>query len=104
MVISIEDALEKYSDFIDAINTLKISLNKNGFGIKEVDAFELGAKWNIEYQGAINSEFEWNIPYMLSFTPITRQNEERFFVDYVKNINDWKRILTDIEVSILNSK
>ena len=43
----------------------------------------------------------WNVPYMLSYKSLIATKTNDFFVDYVKNLDEWQKFIKDIEHSIL---
>lgn len=104
MSIPIEEAVIKFKDFIVAIDEIKKILETEGFKIVASDDFELGAEWLVTYDNQPVAEMMWNIPYMLSFKPRIKQGQEEFFVDYIKNIRDWRNFLDDIVESIIETK
>lgn len=104
MIIPIEDAIAKYGEYIEAVNNTKELLEQESFKIAASNDFELGAEWSITYKGKLIAEMMWNIPYMLSFSPQVEQDQEEFFVDYIKNIEDWREFLSDISQSIIAIK
>ena len=104
MTLSLDDSIKKYSDRLSEIERLRSELEKNNFDVIETDKFELGAKWLVIKAGKEIASFEWNVPYMLSFTPIAEQQEEEFELDYVKSYHDWKDFLNDIKISIFSAK
>ena len=104
MTLSLDDSIKKYSDRLSEIEHLRSALDKNNFNVIETDKFELGSKWLILKAEKEIASLEWNVPYMLSFTPIAEQQEEEFELDYVKSYRDWKDFLNDIKISVLNAK
>lgn len=104
MVISIKDAEKKYEEYILAINNTKDGLLAHGFQIDTSDEFELGGEWLVLLEDRAVAKVTWNIPYYIEFTPIVSQREKSFLIDYIKNFNDWNRLLNNITVSILEIK
>ncbi len=104
MIMSKDDAITKYYEYIVAISDTKKLLEKEGIKIVASNDFELGAEWLVSYKDKPIAEIMWNIPYMLSFNPRVEQSQEEFSLDYVKNVKDWREFLSDMSTSILTAK
>ena len=97
MVISIEDAQEKFKPLINEVLRLENDLLQEGIEIKKSHDFELSEEWDIYYKNGKIGWFMWNVPHMISLTL-----EEHVILDsdYINGAAEWKSYLDSAHEAI----
>jgi hypothetical protein len=100
MALGFEESKVKFREYIEAVKSLKKSLEAAGFKVEIQDDIELGATYFISAKGKQVARIEWNVPHYLIFENLTGQKEGSFSEDYVRSLSDWRQFLNDIRASI----
>jgi hypothetical protein len=94
MVINIDEAQVKYSEFIKAAQNLRNEMGKIGFTTETTDDIKIAAQYNFSLNEKV-CEVYWNVPHQINFKSYADEKDS-FEIDYVKNLKDWKEFLDDI--------
>lgn len=97
MVLGIDESKRKNAEFLIEIRHLYDAAAALGYTVQVQDDIELGTVYEFLFNDQVVARLSWNVPHYLTFENVKIPDTQSWDTDYIKNLQDWRQFITDIQ-------